>query len=401
MVRNFFKIAFRNILKNKISSSINLIGLSVALASCIVIFLYIKQELSYDNFHANKDRLYRLGVVVDSPTDHDKTSQTPMPAAPAISGVFPEIEKISRVYFSSKDNFIYGEKRIKENNLIFADSTFFEMFSFELTTGRKEDVLAAPFSIVLTEKSAKKYFNDENPIGKQIYINNKEYFTVTGIAKNPPANTHIKFDFVASYSSLTPEFMGWDPSYQWGAYFGNFTYILTTKDADIQNLYSKMKEFTDENIPTHSADVTFEIVFQPIITAHTDTSFESTPEPTLSTTSLIILTTIGGFLLLIACINFINLTTARSLTRVKEIGVRKTIGAGRISLIRQFIGESILFTLFSLIIASPIINTQYLLFFITLLISFKISFISLTYILTFSAFPSLNPSKISLFFVLK
>lgn len=371
MLRNFLKIALRNLLKNKISSLINLIGLSVGLASCIIIFLYIMQELSYDDFHTNKNNIYRVGIIKESPTAYSKKSQTPMPAGPALDGSFPEVNKVCRVFFSDNDNFEYGEKNIVENNLIFADSTFFEVFSFELLYGTKKNILSAPYSIVMTENSAKKYFGDENPIGKQLYINNRKYFNVTGIVKAPPENTHIKFDFIASYNSLTMDFFGQDASNAWGYYFGNYTYVLLNENASVKGLANKVKKFTDANVPTYASGATLEMIFQPLVETHTDVSFEGTPEPTVSLTSLTILSTIGMFLLLIACINFVNLTTARSLSRFKEIGVRKTIGAGRFALLRQFVGESVLFTLIALIIAALL--SEILLTYLPGLINIKIT----------------------------
>jgi putative ABC transport system permease protein len=355
MLKNYLKIAIRNIAKNKTYSIINITGLAIGLACCILISLYIYQELSYDSFFNSADRIYRVSTVTKSPEGFEKSAQTSMPIGPALASGYQEIQNWTRIYFEDNILIKYQDNKFLEDNLVFADSTFFKVFSFKIISGNTETMLDAPLKIVLTKSMAEKYFGINNPIGKTLLLGNKKDFVVTGIIEDIPVNCHFHFGFVASYSSLTPEFMGWDPSNQWGAYFGNYTYILTSQSFDPETFEVKTKKVLDSHHET-TPGVSSWLVYQPLKSLHLISEFSTTPEPTNSMKNLFIVAVIGLFILIIACINFINITTAISAQRLKEICVRKTLGANKSSLAAQFISESLMFSGLSLLLAIFIVN---------------------------------------------
>jgi len=355
MLKNYFKIALRNFIKQKGYSFINVFGLSVSLAAGILITLYILQELSFDDFNSKGDRIYRVTSHFKTPTENEDGAQTPCPIGTHIGMEFPEIERTTRIYIEGTDLFKYKEKKFLEDHLIFADSRFFNIFDFKVLEGNKNEMLVAPFSLVLTKKSAEKYFGKDDPIGQQIEIENKKQFTVTGIVDDPPANSHFHFDFIASYSSLTPEFFGWDPSNQWGAYFGNYTYILLKENASIESLREKTKDWLNGKQPHPPGTFTW-IDFEPLREIHLNTELHGEIEPANNIKNLIIISLIGIFILLIACINFVNLSTSRASKRAREVGVRKTLGAQRIQLIRQFTVEALIISITALLLSFVLVE---------------------------------------------
>lgn len=350
MIRNYVHVAFRNLLKSKGYSTINIIGLAIGLASCILISQYIYQELSYDSFFKDANRVYRVATVMKSASGTEKNAQTSMPVGPALAANYPEIRSWTRVYYVGPTLVQYQEKKFFEHNIIFADSTFFKVFPFELVSGNPSKMLNAPDRIVVTQSMAHKYFGNSDPIGKRLRIGNKQDFVVSGVMEDVPVNSNFRFGFVASYSSLTPTFMGWDPSKQWGAFFDNYTYILVP----VKFRASAFQQKTTALLQSHRATppgVSAWLVYQPLRSLHLLSGFVGTIEPTNSPRNLFIVAIIGLFALVIACINFINITTARSSQRLKEIGVRKTLGARKSGLVIQFIGESLLFSGVSLLLA--------------------------------------------------
>jgi putative ABC transport system permease protein len=347
MLKSYLKTAVRNLIKNKSYSIINIAGLSVGLTCCILISLYIYQEMNYDDYFKNDNRIFRVSTISRTSEGIDKNAQTSMPVGPALKLNYPEIENFTRIYFADNVLMKYKDKKFYESKVIYADSDFFKVFSFDLLMGNSQNVLKNPYSIVLTKDIAKKYFGNNDPIGKKIKLEDKEYFNVTGVMDEVPVNTHFHFNFIASYSSLTPKFFGWDPSNQWGAYFGNYTYILTNRNFNPFEFETKTKNFIDEHLNPPSGTSVW-LTYQPVRELHLISDFQGTPEPINTLNNLFIIAVIGLFVLLIACINFINITTSRSPQRAKEIGVRKTLGANKLNLVKQFIGESLLHTGLSL-----------------------------------------------------
>ncbi len=358
MIQNYIKIAWRNILKTKGYSTINIIGLAIGLACSLLIVIYVKNELSYDKYHLNKDRIYR---IVHGYKDVSSTEQHQIwgnaPIGDALQADFPEVEKV--VQFSGQTSILLkqGDKRFQEENVFFMDSTAFDVFSWQILAGDPHKALKNPYSVVLTESTAKKYFGDQNPIGKTLEGGlaagraDAGLYTVTAVMADVPANSHFTFDALLSMSTFRkarPEIFGkegWD-------YVDFYTYFLASKDFDISKFDQKIPDFLKRHIPTaENASSRYNFHLEPMLQAYMHSSADRQPGSTGSYQNLYIFTIIGAFILLIACVNFMNLATSRSMERAKEVGVRKTIGASKSNLILQFMSESLLLVFISSILA--------------------------------------------------
>ncbi|MCD4795582.1 MAG: ABC transporter permease, partial [Candidatus Cloacimonetes bacterium] len=335
-----------NIIKQKAYSVINIFGLALGLAACILVGLYIYQDLHYDNYHQNGDNIYRITVKTIAPNGSDHNAQTPALVAPTLEQHFPEIEKISRIYFSSKDLITYEDMKFYEEDIVFADEDFFDMFSYKTLQGNPAKFLKKENTIIITRKIADKYFGTENPVGQIFNFNNRINLEIAGVIENVPVNSHFTFDMVVTYKTLVDLPQG---NYldQWGATFGSYTYVMLHPETDIEQLINKVDPFLTDKMET-SPRITKSVVLQPIESIHIFSDLGDEIDPNSSVTYIIILGSISIFILILACINFVNLTTARAVKRAREIGVRKVFGAYKLQLIRQFLGESILITLIAL-----------------------------------------------------
>lgn len=350
MWKNNFKIAWRNLLNNKTFSAINIFGLAIGLACCILMFLFIQHEVSYDKFHANAKNLYRVTSIADGTNGKTNLAITPSAWAPLMKKDYPEIKNYVRLLKDEKS--IVGEAGKEHSvvkNILFSDSTFFDVFSFKLLKGNPANALSQPNTIVLTEQAAKKYFGDADPIGKTLEATTTFTSTfnvqVTGVVSEPPANSHIKFDALISMSTLG------DISNLW-AYHMYHTYIVLADKASKNSLEAKLKLFSDKYITNNpNADGKQEIHLQPITDIHLHSRMVGEIEENGDITYVYIFSGIALFVLLIACLNFMNLSTVRSLKRAKEVGLRKVVGAERQQLVKQFLGESILVSFFALILS--------------------------------------------------
>ena len=358
MIKNYIKIAWRNISKNKGYSTINIIGLAIGLACCLLIAIYVQNELSYDKYHVNKDRIYR---IVHDYKDISSTEQHQIwgngPIGEAIKADFPEIEKV--VQFSGQTSILLkqGDKRFQEENVFFMDSTAFDVFSWKVLAGDPHTALKNAYSVVLTESTAKKYFGDQNPIGKTLEGGlaagraDAGLYTVTAVMADVPANSHFTFDALLSMSTFRnarPDVFnkeGWD-------YVDFYTYFLASKDFDPVKFDQKIPEFLKRNLPTNeNPNAKYNFHIEPLLQAYMHSSADRQPGTNGSYQNLYIFSIIGGFILLIACVNFMNLATSRSMERAKEVGVRKTIGASKSNLIFQFMSESLVLVFVSSILA--------------------------------------------------
>jgi ABC-type antimicrobial peptide transport system permease subunit len=353
MFQNYLKVTWRNIKRYKGYSSINIIGLAVGLACCILILFWVQDELSYDRFHAQTDDLYR--AVTEYHKTVPATHYWPVcaPLAPALKEDYPEIIKATRFTRLRRGQLVkYGEKSLLETQICLTDPDFFEMFTFPLVQGDPSQALPNPNSLVLTEEMAIKYFGSENPMGKTLNINNEYDFTVTGIAKNVPHNTHLQFDFLIPFIRIEYFEQNWAVLDNW-TLSGYATYVQIQKDTSLQELNHKIKDY----IQKHAAESKDLLYLQPLKDIHLYSShilFGIEGQGNIK--YVYIFSVVAFFVLIIACINFMNLATARSSNRAKEVGLRKVVGARRPQLIGQFFCESVLMALLSLILAVVLVE---------------------------------------------
>lgn len=355
MLTNYFKIAWRYLLKYRQYSIINILGLAVGITCCMLIMLFVRSEFSYDRFHSNADRIYRAWQHEIADGQDFINTVTPIPMASAMQSTYPEIESTCRIYlFNSLIKL--GNTSFSEN-VTMVDSTFFRLFGFKLLQGNKENPFPSSNSIILTEERAKKFFGSLNPVGKTIEIplgngtspgDEKTLFTVAGIAEPSPEESSIKYDMLIPYSNakfvFNPRMM-----HNWFNVF-NETYVLLRKNAKAADLEKKFPVMMKQQLGEDYGKEEFTVHLQSITNIHLNKSLPAGIQPISDPKYAYILATIGILILLVACINFITLSIGRSTSRALEVGVRKALGAERKQLIRQFWGEAMLMTLMAVVL---------------------------------------------------
>ncbi len=354
MLKNFFKTAARTILKHRAYSLINFIGLTSGLALVLLIITYVRSEMSYDRFHTNSDRLYRIkyeapnGLLIAS---------SPPPIAPVMKDFFPEVEEAGRVYGRNVSvKRPDGAEAFEEPNIFFADSTIMDMFSFHFVKGNPKNALHEKFTVLINEEIAKKYFGEEDPIGQSLLFVGKHSFKVTGVVKNFPENSHLRFDMLVPYENMFDMESDESAKVLRNNLAVNFvishsyTYVLLKPGADPANVDKNMPAFLKKYArPELIVGQVFTLL--PLMDIHLKSTLLAEPSSTNSMSNLYIFIGVGILTLLIACINYVNLSTAQSLTRIKEIGIRKILGSMKYQLIVQFLSESFLFCLIATIIS--------------------------------------------------
>jgi putative ABC transport system permease protein len=361
MLRNYFKIAYRNLLKNKVFSLVNIFGLAIGMAACFFIFLYVRFELSYDRFHPLADRLYRVPLTFTGSLAHDGTMATNHPSlGPTLAAEFPEVLDYARIapaslFYNATMLSLTEQGRTQtfdEEKTYVADSSFLTMFSFPFTNGDPAKALTNPNSVAISASTARKYFGIEDPLGKTLTLNAQIPFKVTGVFRDIPENSHLKFNMLFSFSTfgtfldhdtwIFPEF---------------YTYVLLAPGADPRKVEKKFPAF----IHKHMADLMkrmdygAQMQLQPVTDIHLRSDLDKEAEANGSEKEIGFLSLIGIFILVIAWINYINLSTAKSVERAKEVGLRKVIGAARVQLVTQFLMESVIINLLALAIATSIV----------------------------------------------
>jgi len=350
MFRNYFTIGLRTLIKNKGYSFLNISGLAVGVTCFILILLFIQDELSYDKYHSKADRIYR---VTEKLVPAEFSSSQPFSVAPTLLTDYPNyVEEAVRFFnFQSPSLTIESspEKRFNETRFFFVDSTVFEVFDYEFVSGNPETALDAPNKVVLTATTANKYFGNENPVGKRLRYEHQFDMVVSGIIEDVPKNSHFEFDFLASFSSLR-QIMGREPR---GWYWNPaWTYVLLKEGVAAADLEAQFPAFIEKYFPERLRGKAF-LYMQPLTDIHLKSHLDFEIRPNSDIIYVYIFSGIAGMVLLIACINFMNLATARSAKRAREVGMRKVLGADRNQLIGQFLSESTLFSLISVALSIP------------------------------------------------
>lgn len=365
MINNYFRIAFRNFFKSKIHTTINLVGLTAGMVSIFLIGLYLKQELSYDKFHEGAENIYRIDWHSNNPQ-----TRTPHPMAQALAHDFPEVlhgvsltplwgAGLTRETHSFRN--LAKDERYDEQNILAVDTSFFNVFSFPILKGNAKTALTNLRGIMISESAAKRYFGNEEPVGKQLAVDSDSLLVeVVAVFKDVPSNSHFHFDFLVTY--LREKYMDSDASFYSWADFGHFNYIRLAPGADAKQLEAKLmewsKQYTGWSDQTYAGFAASGYGFRltPITDIHLKSHIRWELEPNGNISYVYILATAGLLILVIACVNFMNLTTARSTERVKEIGVRKSLGALRAQLAGQFIFESLLISMAAVVLSLIIIQ---------------------------------------------
>ncbi|AEW01430.1 hypothetical protein A4D02_05420 [Niastella koreensis] len=346
MISNFFLTAVRNIRRNFSYTLLNVSGLTLGIAACIIIFLVVRNELSYDQYNSKANRTYRVTLNAI-----DFNPSVSMVITPNLRNDFPELEEVTQVWFQQDGTVKVGEQRYNEKQYCFVDGNFMKVFDHQWLQGSSSS-LSEPNTIVLTKSLAQKYFGKHDAMGQVIKLDNQFDLKVAGIIKDPPPNSHLPFQFLVSFETIRKDI---DPVKQhFYQIMGGFTYFVTPEHYDINKMQRQMPAFVARH---WGADMAKEarLPLQPLTDIHYDTRYLHNPDmPTVSKDSYWAVAAVGLLILLIASINFINLSTAQSIKRAKEVGVRKVMGADRLQLIKQFLGETMALVLLALILGTAL-----------------------------------------------
>ena len=358
MFKNYFKTAFRNLVKSKFYSFINIIGLAVGIATCLLILLYVTDELSFDRYNVNANRIYRVNNEIKFGDNHFDLALAPAIMGPTMVKEFPQVEQYTRI--KSYGSFLVrkGDENIREDKVAYGDSTLFNVFTLPMIDGDPKTALKEPHSLVITESIAKKYFNSTDVVGKALLINDTGNYKITGVIKDIPKQSHFNFDFFVD-ASENPD----SRNDNWLSENWN-TYILLNKNANVKKLEPELNEMMDRYVGPELQGVANLTLDQfkksggyvrasltPLTAIHLHSNKTGELEANGNIEFVYIFSAIALFILLIACVNFMNLSTARSSNRAKEVGVRKVLGSLRKSLVLQFLSESVLISFISLVIA--------------------------------------------------
>jgi putative ABC transport system permease protein len=358
MIRNYWLVSKRLILKNKLYAGINIFGLAIGIACSLVLLAYVTNELSFDGFHQNKENIYRLLVTTKSQEGESTTAIMTAGIAPTIKEDFPEVVDYARFSYPTNGFLLSDQnKKVRVNNLVYADPSIFNIFSFNLIKGDASSSLASPYSVLLTPAIAKSVFGDENPIGKSIDLNGEQPLIVTGIVEAAPSSSQIQYSCIVSFSTLDREgnFLGWNGGWNY------FSYVQLAPQTDTELLKTKFLPIMGVNINDMLKQYQEEWILglQPLQKVHLDTLVDGDWPNKGNIEIIYIFGTIAIIILFMASINFINLTISQALSRLKEIGVRKSIGANKNMLVTQFLLESFIYTVLAMFLAIALIAIFY------------------------------------------
>ncbi|MGD8535585.1 MAG: ABC transporter permease, partial [Candidatus Aminicenantes bacterium] len=349
MFKSHLRIALRNIKKHKVYSFITIVGLAIGIAVCILIFLFVEYELGFDSHVAEKEYIYRVVTQINRAEGRGYAGGTPFPTAAALRSDFSQLEQSTQIYRDADVMITAGENRFTGDIVFFVESQFFEVFDTEWIQGAASQALDDPFTVILTERLANKYFSDAEAVGKVLQLNNEYDLLVAGVVANPPPRTSLPYDMLISWKTLNAR---WNEKRlsQWDFLdTASHTFILLSESVEPRALEKRFEQFEQRYMePEYAKSWSFRL--QPLGDIHFNPRYGSYNYVT-SRIVLFAFSAIGLLILVIACINFINLTTAQAMKRNREIGMRKVLGAHRIQLIRQLLGETTLITLISILVA--------------------------------------------------
>ena len=352
MIKNLLLVALRNFKRDKSYSFLNILGLTIGITFSLFLIFYIKDELSYDRYNEKASRIYRINAhIKEADKDTMRWAVTPFPMAPALANDYPEVEEAVRFINNGKVMYKNGDLRIYEDKVFVVDSNLFRVFTYKFLAGDPLTVLKDPKTMVLTRSVAKKFFGNTNCMGKTLENASGDVYKITGVIEDVPKNSHILFNILISRSSLPADF-----ARSWGG-FGFYTYVLLKPNTNVASFEKKLQPMYDKYLASIFAQYNIKMRFgaQPITSIHLHSDMANEPEELGSMSYIYIFSAVAFFMLLIACINYMNLTTARSARRAKEIGIRKVTGSSKLQLVSQFLIESTLTAVFALILSFGLI----------------------------------------------
>jgi len=379
MIKNNIKTAWRSLLRNKSYAFINVVGLAIGIAACLLIFLIVNFETSFDNFHKNKGQIYRIISATHTPQGVNLGGGVPLPTAEGMRLDFPQLKQVAAIMLQSGSHFTIGDnssgqtaKIFKEDDAFYAEPQFFNIFNFGWLAGDKKTALSEPFTVALTQDEADKFFGDwHNAMGKVIKLENKKNYKVTGILKNMPANTDFPLKVVMSYVSIQIKGSDYyDNTKDWVSIFGgNNCFIVLPEGQNISQFNNQLTAFVKKHKPADYAKDNMQL--QALGDMHYDSEVQLFTSDAFSKSLINSISLVGLFLLIIACVNFINLATAQAVNRSKEVGIRKVLGSNREQLVIHFISETLIVTVFA--VALSILIAEAVLPYINHLLDIKLS----------------------------
>ncbi|MEO6405199.1 MAG: ABC transporter permease [Ferruginibacter sp.] len=348
MIKNFFLVAIRNFKKDKGYNAMNLLGLSIGITFSLLLIFYIIDELSYDKYHKKANRIFRLVSYVNEPENKMKWASTQFPLGPTLKKDYPEVEQSARFVRADRAMYKNGDKKFYEEKIFYADSNLFQIFTHKFLEGNAATALMEPHSMVLTKSLSEKYYGKgHNAVGQSLQDNSGETYKITAVIEDVPKHSHIIFNGLISVNTLPPDFANF-----WGQ-FNYYTYVLLRPNTNKEAFEKKLLPMYDKYMASIFAQSNIKIHYglQPITSIHLHSDMQGEPEELGSMSYIWIFSAVALFMLIIACINYMNMATARSARRAKEIGIRKVAGSTKSQLVVQFLSESVILTIFSLLIS--------------------------------------------------
>ncbi len=345
MLKNLLKTTLRYIRKHPGYSLLNVLGLTLGITSALFLIIYVSDELSYDRYHEKAERIYRVSSKITETDDQFTWIVAQIPFGPQVARDYPEVESFTRFINMPRAAYKFEDKEYIEENFFYADSTVFDIFTYKVIRGEVKSAVKDPKKIVLTETAAGRYFGDSDPVGK-VLTSGENTYEVTGVIEDVPSNSHFRFEALAARNNLPKELGNWGN-------FGVFTYLLLPGGLDVKAFETKIQGMYEAHMKSifGPLNINIEYILEPIRKIHLYSTNAAEPEPTGSISYVYIFAIVAVFLVLIAAMNYMNLATARSTQRAREVGLRKVVGSRRSLLIMQFLSESVLLTLISLIIS--------------------------------------------------